>query len=119
MRKQLEPLIFEISSPGRKAYTLPGLDVPQAELPAGYERSEPNLPEVSELDFVTLIDIDDSTVAALGWPISRALHANLARVASDHGARVLVYDVLFRMCDHQVIAGHIVLYPANPGVIVN
>jgi len=52
MRKQLEPLIFEISSPGRKAYTLPGLDVPEVELPVGYERSNLNLPEVSELDFV-------------------------------------------------------------------
>jgi glycine dehydrogenase subunit 2 len=52
MRTQLEPLIFEISSPGRKAYTLPGLDVPETKLPQGYERSDPNLPEVSELDFV-------------------------------------------------------------------
>ena len=52
MRKQLEPLIFEISSPGRKAYTLPGMDVPRAELPAGYVRTELKLPEVSELDFV-------------------------------------------------------------------
>ena len=52
MRKQLEPLIFEISSPGRTAYTLPEMDVPRSEIPVGYERSEPNLPEVSELDFV-------------------------------------------------------------------
>lgn len=52
MRKQLEPLIFEISSPGRKAYTLPGLDVPESTLPDGYTRNELKLPEVSELDFV-------------------------------------------------------------------
>ncbi len=52
MRKQLEPLIFEISSPGRKAYTLPGLDVPEAELPESYAREQLKLPEVSELDFV-------------------------------------------------------------------
>ena len=52
MRKQLEPLIFEISSPGRKAYTLPELDVPQSELPRGYVRDDLSLPEVSELDFV-------------------------------------------------------------------
>ncbi|MFC2026243.1 aminomethyl-transferring glycine dehydrogenase subunit GcvPB, partial [Chloroflexota bacterium] len=52
MRTQLEPLIFEISSPGRKAYTLPGLDVPETKLPEGYDRRDPDLPEVSELDFV-------------------------------------------------------------------
>jgi len=47
-----EPLIFEISSPGRKAYTLPELDVPAAPLPEGYMRQEIKLPEVSELEFV-------------------------------------------------------------------
>ena len=52
MRTQLEPLIFEISSPGRKAYTLPELDVPKAELPDEFQRKNLNLPEVSELDFV-------------------------------------------------------------------
>jgi len=52
MTKQPEPLIFEISSPGRTAYTLPELDVPQAPLPEGYVRDDLNLPEVSELDFV-------------------------------------------------------------------
>ena len=52
MRNQLEPLIFEISSPGRAAFTLPELDVPEVQLPEGYTRQELNLPEVSELDFV-------------------------------------------------------------------
>jgi len=50
--KPPEPLIFEISSPGRTAFTLPELDVPRAELPQGYVRDELNLPEVSELEFV-------------------------------------------------------------------
>ncbi len=52
MRKQLEALIFELSSPGRKAYTLPSLDVPEANLPESYTRDQLKLPEVSELDFV-------------------------------------------------------------------
>jgi glycine dehydrogenase subunit 2 len=47
-----EPLIFELSSPGRAAFTLPELDVPAAALPDGYVRGELNLPEVSELEFV-------------------------------------------------------------------
>ncbi len=36
---QSEPLIFEMSSPGRTAYTLPKLDVPEAPLPEGYVRA--------------------------------------------------------------------------------
>jgi glycine dehydrogenase subunit 2 len=47
-----EPLIFEISSPGRTAFSLPELDVPRAPLPEGYARDDLKLPEVSELEFV-------------------------------------------------------------------
>ena len=47
-----EPLIFELSSRGRKAYTLPDLDVPAVPFPENYVRDEVKLPEVSELDFV-------------------------------------------------------------------
>jgi glycine dehydrogenase subunit 2 len=47
-----EPLIFEISRPGRCAAALPELDVPPADLPAGLLRDDLPLPEVSELDLV-------------------------------------------------------------------
>jgi glycine dehydrogenase subunit 2 len=47
-----EPLVFEISYPGRCAAVLPTLDVPPAELPAGLVRENLPLPEVSELDLV-------------------------------------------------------------------
>ncbi|HDD24400.1 MAG TPA: glycine dehydrogenase subunit 2 [Chloroflexi bacterium] len=47
-----EPLIFEISRPGRCAVTLPELDVPEAELPTGLVRDELALPEVSEADLI-------------------------------------------------------------------
>jgi glycine dehydrogenase subunit 2 len=47
-----EPLIFELSSPGRKAYTLPELDVPVSSIPDGSVRDGLKLPEVSELEFV-------------------------------------------------------------------
>ena len=50
--KQPEPLIFEISSPGRTAFSLPELDVPRAPLPEGHVRDDLKLPEVSELEFV-------------------------------------------------------------------
>ncbi len=52
-----EPLIFELSSPGRKAYSLPALDVPEVPLteliPEPYLRKTPaQLPELSEPDVV-------------------------------------------------------------------
>jgi len=47
-----EPLIFEISRPGRCAATLPALDVPTTDLPTGLVREDLILPEVSELDLV-------------------------------------------------------------------
>jgi len=50
--KYLEPLIFELSSPGRCAYSLPDIDVPAAELPAEMVRQDVPLPEVAEVDLV-------------------------------------------------------------------
>ncbi|WP_426349874.1 aminomethyl-transferring glycine dehydrogenase subunit GcvPB [Alloiococcus sp. CFN-8] len=52
-----EKLIFELSREGRKAYSLPALDVPEKNieelLPSEYLREEaPELPEVSELELV-------------------------------------------------------------------
>jgi glycine dehydrogenase subunit 2 len=47
-----EPLIYEISSPGRIGVTLPELDVEPAPLPQGFLREDLALPEVSEVDLV-------------------------------------------------------------------
>jgi glycine dehydrogenase subunit 2 len=47
-----EPLIFEISVPGRVATTTPALDVPESPLPADRLRADLPLPEVSEMDLV-------------------------------------------------------------------
>ncbi|MFY4776285.1 aminomethyl-transferring glycine dehydrogenase subunit GcvPB [Metabacillus sp. RGM 3146] len=57
MRKQDQSLIFELSKPGRTGYSLPEIDVPQADLedliPSEYLRTEEaELPEVSELDIM-------------------------------------------------------------------
>lgn len=57
MHKEDQALIFELSKPGRIGYSLPELDVPEADLnellPEGYLREEePELPEVSELDIM-------------------------------------------------------------------
>jgi glycine dehydrogenase subunit 2 len=55
--KQQKDLIFEISQPGRKGYSLPACDVPEIDLenliPASYLRTTPaELPEVNEVDAV-------------------------------------------------------------------
>jgi glycine dehydrogenase subunit 2 len=48
-----EKLIFEHSDPGRKGYSLPALDVPNAALPPELLREEvPGFPELSEVDVV-------------------------------------------------------------------
>jgi glycine dehydrogenase subunit 2 len=45
-----EPIIYELSKPGRTATTLPVLDVPESELPPAHMlRDEVDLPEVDEL----------------------------------------------------------------------
>jgi len=52
MRKTTEPLIFELSRPGRMGVSLPKLDVPPSDLPAELLRDDLPLPEVSEVDAV-------------------------------------------------------------------
>jgi glycine dehydrogenase subunit 2 len=47
-----EPTIFELSRPGRRGCSLPQVDVPETELPAGMLRDDLPLPEVSEVDVV-------------------------------------------------------------------
>lgn len=48
-----EPIIYELSAPGRKGATLPALDVPEAPLPdEALLRDDLPLPEVSEIDVV-------------------------------------------------------------------
>ncbi|MCX7841426.1 MAG: aminomethyl-transferring glycine dehydrogenase subunit GcvPB, partial [Anaerolineae bacterium] len=47
-----EPLIFDLSSPGRQGCTLPPLDVPPTELPVEMLRDDLALPEVAEVDVV-------------------------------------------------------------------
>jgi glycine dehydrogenase subunit 2 len=50
MTKVVESLIFELSSPGRTAVSLPACDVPETEIPQDLVRDDLPLPEVSEVD---------------------------------------------------------------------
>jgi glycine dehydrogenase subunit 2 len=47
-----EPIIFELSSPGREGASLPDCDVPTTKLPNHLMRHELKLPEVAEVDVV-------------------------------------------------------------------
>ena len=48
----VEPLIFELSSPGRRAVRIPAPDVPETPLPDDLRRDALNWPEVSEIDVI-------------------------------------------------------------------
>ncbi|HLI50899.1 MAG TPA: aminomethyl-transferring glycine dehydrogenase subunit GcvPB, partial [Thermomicrobiaceae bacterium] len=47
-----EPLIFELSKPGRKGISVPELDVPAADIPEEITRDSLAFPEVSEIDVI-------------------------------------------------------------------
>lgn len=47
-----EPLLFELSSPGRTGFSLPECDVPKTPLPEDRVRDDLALPEVSERDLI-------------------------------------------------------------------
>ena len=48
----IEPLLCELSVPGRRGFRFPDPDVPLAELPAEFTRQDLPLPELSEVDVV-------------------------------------------------------------------
>jgi glycine dehydrogenase subunit 2 len=50
--KKLEPLIYDLSVPGRMGVNLPDCDVPESELPSDLIRDDLELPEVGELQVV-------------------------------------------------------------------
>ena len=46
-------------------------------------------------DQVLLVDVDNKTFNAFGWPMERGLYANLLMLAHQNGAKVVGFDVLF------------------------
>ena len=48
----VEPLIFDLASPGRRAIRMPEPDVPETPLPPGLTREPLDWPEVSEIDVI-------------------------------------------------------------------
>ena len=48
----LEPVIYDMTSPGRRGFRFPELDVPKTDLPKGILRKDLPLPEVSEIEII-------------------------------------------------------------------
>src|SRR5262245_7537997 len=48
----VEPMIYELSKPGRRGVRFPESDVPAADLPASMRRQSLDWPEVSEIDVI-------------------------------------------------------------------
>jgi len=53
-----------------------------------------NLPDPSKVP-VSIVDVDDATVAALGYPFTRAYYGHLLDVLARGGAKWVVFDIVF------------------------
>lgn len=120
MHKEDQPLIFELSTPGRVGYSLPEMDVPETDLsellPEGFLREEePELPEASELDIMrhyTALSKRNHGVDSGFYPLGSCtmkynpkMNENVARIdgfahlhplqdeSSVQGALELMYDL--------------------------
>ncbi|MFY0757612.1 aminomethyl-transferring glycine dehydrogenase subunit GcvPB [Metabacillus dongyingensis] len=120
MNKQDQPLIFELTKPGRTGYSLPSLDIPEIAadelIPSEYLRTEEaELPEVSELDIMrhyTALSKRNHGVDSGFYPLGSCtmkynpkINENVARIAglahihplqdesTVQGALELMYDL--------------------------
>ncbi|KZZ86274.1 MULTISPECIES: aminomethyl-transferring glycine dehydrogenase subunit GcvPB [Bacillaceae] len=120
MNNQDQALIFELTKPGRTGYSLPEMDIPEMKLdeliPEGYLReTEPELPEVSELDIMrhyTALSKRNHGVDSGFYPLGSCtmkynpkINENVARIAglahihplqeeeTVQGAMELLYDL--------------------------
>lgn len=89
-----EKMIFELSREGRKAYSLPALDVPEKNieelLPSEYLREEaPELPEVSELELVrhyTLLSKKNYSIDSGFYPLGSCTMKYNPKINEDMAA---------------------------------
>lgn len=70
MARKVESLVFELSSPGRMAVSLPACDVPEAELPQDLLRDDLPLPEVSEVDLIRHY----TRLSQLNWGVDKGMY---------------------------------------------
>ncbi len=65
-----EPLIYEISRPGRCGCFLPELDVPATQIPSEFVRQDLALPEVSEVDLVRHY----TNLSQMNWGVDKGFY---------------------------------------------
>lgn len=70
MTEIVERLIFELSSPGRMAVSLPACDVPESDLPQEWLRDDLPLPEVSEVDLMRHY----LRLSQLNWGVDKGMY---------------------------------------------
>ena len=106
-----ESLIYEISSPGRTAVTLPDVGVPEVELPRDLLRKDLDLPEVSELQvmrhFVNLSHLNHSIDTGL-YPLGSCTMKYNPKVNED-AARLAGFAYLHPLSDEEGSQGALAL----------
>lgn len=106
-----EPLIYDLSSPGRTAATLPEPDVPHTELPQGFEREELLLPELSEIDvvrhFVRLSQLNHSIDTGF-YPLGSCTMKYNPKINED-AARLAGFALAHPLQDQELSQGNLAL----------
>ncbi len=106
-----EPLIFDLSSPGRKGAHLPASDVPHYELPAGMARADLPLPEVSQIDVTrhfTRLSQRNMSIDTTMYPLGSCTMKYNPRVNED-AARLPGFALLHPLQDASTAQGAMAL----------
>jgi len=106
-----EPLIYEISTPGRPGVTLPQPDVPAVDLPKQFARRELPLPELSELEavrhFVRLSQLNHGVDTGF-YPLGSCTMKYNPKVNED-AARLPGFAFTHPLQDPQTVQGNLAL----------
>jgi len=106
-----EPLIYEISTPGRPGVTLPEPDVPAVDLPQQFARRELPLPELSELEavrhFVRLSQLNHAVDTGF-YPLGSCTMKYNPKVNED-AARLPGFAFTHPLQDPQTVQGNLAL----------
>lgn len=109
--KQLEPLIFELSAPGRIGAPMPESDVPYVDIPAHLRREHLPLPEISQIDVTrhfTRLSHLNAAIDTTMYPLGSCTMKYNPRVNED-AARLTGFAALHPMQDETASQGALYL----------